>query len=276
VRSWVKITGCVLIIGFLGADFGLQTARVFAPQTSSVVQQQQTVDSERRTEAEKSPDYLAISTLLVLVFQAWIFYRQSLIMRRQADIAESQRELMSGQLSAATIAARAASDQIILARNQFNASHRPRLVIHSIHTLAPNETKALHGQPLRAEFAIVNAGTGSCEVEGSAVYLMHLRPTDNLHLPALQPNGIIPPRRFDVGATDNSIIVETDRGGWDRQFPLEMVIPNGKRPEFLTLCGWVAYSEASGSVRTTYFRRQHDDATDSFVASTRPDDEQTY
>jgi hypothetical protein len=212
----------------------------------------------------------------VLIFQAIIVLMQLVVSIWMALIYKRQTELMSGQRETAR-------QQVALARNEFIASHRPLLVIHSLRVLPRNE-----GEPLKVQFAVVNAGTGRCDVTGSAVYLGYLHETSRLYLPDLPRTDVISCRPYEVGATDNSIIVEADQDGWIDHDVIraEVEFTNGygnpaAEPEreqkiILHLGGWVAYREASGNTRTTYFHRIYDHATERFAASGDPDDEKTY
>ena len=84
---------------------------------------------------------------------------------------------------------KAIAESVALARNEFNASHRPQLVIHSVRLLPPVDGEPLDDQPLRAEFAVTNAGTGDAWVTGSAVHLEYL--FEQTHLPEAPENGVI-------------------------------------------------------------------------------------
>jgi hypothetical protein len=81
-----------------------------------------------------------------------------------------------------------------------------------------------------------------------------------------------------VGASNNSIIVESDRHGWlNHQNAVADRV--GKTPgaiKTLYLSGWIAYEEASRNARTTFFRRIWSHTTERFIPNADPDDEKTY
>ena len=182
-------------------------------------------------------------------------------------------------IDASEAAANAARDTVILARDEFHASQRPKLVIHSVRLL-PDLRK---DQPAEVEFAIVNAGTAECTVTGSAVHMEYAIPSDRQYLPNLRENGVITAQRFMVGARDefkvtggareNSFRADRDfKAGFGHPVPIS---PHDNE-RVLYLGGWVEYSEMGGSVRTTYFRRMLSIAGNHFTVTDDPDDEKTY
>lgn len=165
--------------------------------------------------------------------------------------------------------ARLTSDTIALTREDFLASHRPLLVVHSARVLEADQSKSPDDQPLRVEFGVINAGTSAATVTGSAVYLDILYPIDRPYLPR---NDRIWPRRYVVGATD-TITVETDRYGYGNFI--------GNRNKIPYLSGWIVYEDSRGHARTTYFCRQFNRFPESnidgrFVPVDDPDCEKTY
>jgi hypothetical protein len=138
--------------------------------------------------------------------------------------------------------------QLKLARDEFLASHRPLMVVHAIRLLDPDSSRPLHQQPLRVEFKVINAGTSAGVVTGSAVYLDVLRDPDLPYLPDLPRNGIIPARRYDVGASDGAVVPNTDARGADLFF--------GTTQTIAYLSGFVVYEDGQGRARTTFFCRQ--------------------
>jgi hypothetical protein len=74
------------------------------------------------------------------------------------------------------------SKQHALSRMQFLAAHRPELIT--------------------VEFGVINAGTATGNVTGSAVYLDYRWDEDRPYLPTLVKNDLIYPRPFLVGTTD--------------------------------------------------------------------------
>jgi hypothetical protein len=210
-----------------------------------------------------------------------------------AEAAEKSAYSADRTASAMEEAAHAMGKQALLLHQTYLATHRPLLVIHSIRLLRSDETIPPDQQPVTAEFAIVNAGTGKCKMTtGSAVYLQYLEPIDKPHLPSLVRNDIIPLRPFEVGATDNSIRVSSDEwGGLNhvhamgearerterlRQNPGIVTHGPWSPRKILYLHGWVVYDEDSGHTRTTYFRREYSHDAERFSPSADPDDEKTY
>ena len=229
--------------------------------------------ADRTRHDEQAPDKSKLTDwalLLVIFAQTVIYFCQSRIMKASLG---------------------ALIEQGKLGRDEFNASHRPLLAIHSLRVLPQIEGPPLDDQPLRVQFAVVNAGTGRCVVAGSAVYLQYLFEADKPYLPELARNDAIDPRPYEVGATDNSVIVETDRHGWLNHDAVSFAVhasavferenpglflgatPQGKT---LYLSGWVVYRETSGNSRTTYFRRRYQHTRERFATSDDPDDEKTY
>ena len=211
-------------------------------------------------------------TVGVIVFQSVVFRQQLILMRRQTHVSIRQ---------AATYARQAAimTDQIKLGREEFNASHRPNIEVHSVRLLPEESSPPTLQAPPVAEFAIVNAGTSGCTITGSAVDLGYYRPLYKPHLPALPRNDIIRPQPFGIGATDNSITVQSDRVSADHhgQAIFREAFPSD--PPYshtLYLSGWITYAEAGENVRTTYFRRRYNHQAERFVLTGDPDDEKTY
>ena len=144
--------------------------------------------------------------------------------------------------------------------------------------LPPVQDKPPNDQPLRVQFAVINAGTGSGWVTGSAVHLQYLFEFEKPHLPELLENGVIARRHYGVGASDNSVIVQSDRQGWlNHEEATADHLGESHRPvKTLYFSGWLTYGEASGHVRTTYFRRIWSYHEECFIPSADPDDEKTY
>jgi hypothetical protein len=168
--------------------------------------------------------------------------------------------------------ARLTGDTIALAREEFLASHRPLLVVHSARVLDADQSKSPDDQPLRVEFSVINAGTSAGTAMGSAVYLDVRYPIDRPYLPRLPRNDRISPRPYGVGATD-TITVETDRYGYGNFVGNPAKIPY--------LSGWIVYEDRRGHARTTYFCRQFNRFPGSnidgrFVPVDDPDCEKTY
>lgn len=164
--------------------------------------------------------------------------------------------------------AKLTDDTIKLARDEFLASHRPELKIHSVRFLEFKNSPPPDQQPARAKFSIVNAGTAAGAVTGSAVYLDCIYPIDRPRLPELVRNDFIPPRRFDVGATDTFEIATDDMGGANLL---------GNKDKVLYLSGWIVYEDGRGHARTTYFRREYlRDETLRFDLVVAPDENCTY
>jgi hypothetical protein len=165
------------------------------------------------------------------------------------------------------------SDIIGLTREEFPASHRPLLVVHSIRILETDPSKLPDDQPLRVQFGVINAGTSAGTVTGSAVYLDVTSRIDRRYLPEMVPNNIISLRRFDVGATDNRVEVTSDRYGYANFI--------GNRNKTPYLSGFIVYKDGRGHSRTTFFCRQFERFPESnidgrFVPVDDPDSERTY
>ena len=214
-------------------------------------------------------------------------------MDKNAEITKGTVNAMLDVATSTRDTAASMGEQALLMHQTYLAAHRPLLVIHSARLL-PSDSKAPPDQqPLKVEFAIINAGTGKCKkVTGSAVYLKYLYPIDKPHLPTLERNDVIPLRPFEVGATDNSISVTGDSlsgldhtaalgearfiEGYTRQSAPGADLGLRSPRKTLYLHGWVTYDEESGHTRTTYFRREYSHGTERFGPSADPDDEKTY
>jgi hypothetical protein len=182
-------------------------------------------------------------------------------------------------------AVREGGEALALARDEFNASHRPQIVVHSVRLVPPDIRLPVHQRtsvPV-AKFAIVNAGVGSCDITGAAVYLAYVRPAEKPYLPEMPPNDIISPRHLEVGATDNSITVvgvQSDEARFQEGYRTTTFGPgidNAVEPDhWLYLSGWIVYADTAGNTRTTYFRRMYCHRTERFIQTCDPDDEATY
>jgi hypothetical protein len=288
VKERWKIIGCVALIGLLGADIGLQTARIFAPTMSFWESRNDLINPQDGQRPQSNdPDYgnyaVGIATLITLIVQAVIFGKQARLMRRMTAIYRHQARTMGGQLEAATTAANTAAEQVELARKEFLASHRPQIVVHSIRLLPSNRGAPINERPLVAQFAIVNAGTSDCRIMGSAVYLAYSRPIDKPLLPNLHRNGVVIPQRFAVGATNNCIEVTaiiSDDEEFEAGFVGDAYNTGGNDAavsgHVLYINAWIAYCELSRSKRTTYFRRMYNPRVNRFVPTGDPEDEKTY
>jgi len=171
--------------------------------------------------------------------------------------------------------ARLTTEIIALTRQEFRASHRPLLVIHAIRIREFDQSRRPDDQPLRAEFAVINAGTSAGCVTGSAVHLEYLPQTDRPYLHLLQRNDVIRPGRFEVGASNNHIPVCSDQWGGLNHVG---AAASGK---ILYFCGWVVYKDERGYARTTYFCRQFSRFPGSnidgrFIPVDDPECEKTY
>lgn len=268
------------------SDYDYYEGRYFSPATScSFTIQQDATNDQSKAEPQKSSG-------IEQAFCAWAGQWLIKLMDDPIALFTLALTISTGLLWLETRRlAKGSIDAANLANKEFVASHRPLLVIHSV-ALAPlRQDLAPEKQPLRVEFAIVNAGTGVGTVTGSAVYLQCINFSDRLHLPKLSRNDIIAQRIYEVGATDNGASVESDIGEREdfAKATVEAVAFNfetkqnpagyyGRAFPGKTLCfhGWVAYADESANVRTTYFRRVFSFSLDRFIKTGDPDDENTY
>jgi hypothetical protein len=164
--------------------------------------------------------------------------------------------------------ARLTAETIALTRDEFLASHRPELVIHSVRLLDP---QGLTTDPLSVQFGIINAGRSAADITASAVFFDYCPPNMRPYLPELARNDAIPPRRVHVGASD-TIIAQCDEQRSDRH--MEYARMTGWE---LFLMGWVVYEDGRKDARTTFFCRQYRrDLGGRFVPGDDPDREKTY
>jgi hypothetical protein len=182
----------------------------------------------------------------------------------------------------------AMTDQTKLAREEFLASHRPLIVVHSVRLLQIDDARARDKNVPVVEFALVNAGTAGCDITGSRVLLAYSRIEFRPRIPDIERyRGVnkcaIHTGHFAVGATNNSVTVEAHPENSEHYKNAHFIQGFGattrasEEPDWpLYFSGWVAYREASGNTRTTYFSRVYDRHSDRFERTGDPDENATY
>ena len=202
---------------------------------------------------------IGIITFFIFVLQLIAFSLQACYMRRSyVEMRRTTRATIRATL--------AAQNALKLGRDEFIASHRPEMKIHSLRILPFESLIPPEKQLLRVEFIIINAGTGGATVTQSAVYLEY-RP-DPPYIPDLVKNGIIGQRHYPVGDV-NRMWVSADSSSREL---------HTNRPEgwFLYLSGWLDYEDGTGNTRSTFFCRKFDRALERFTPVDDPECNCTY
>ena len=158
-----------------------------------------------------------------------------------------------------------AKKEIGVLREQFFATHRPKLEVRFPRRLQERSGIPLNQQSITVEFSVINTGGSAATVIGSSVRLDWFYPDD---LPSPDALGgrddIIPIRNFGVSVRDRYTIKFNPPGGLVQTITDEL---NGKR---LYLLGYIVYADGRGSEfganRTTYFCRVADTETKLFTA----------
>jgi hypothetical protein len=150
---------------------------------------------------------------------------------------------------------------VTLARAEFVATHRPRLVVRFVNLIEEGEKRK------RAiEFTVVNVGLSNASIRGSSVNaeFLVLRETRNPH--TYPQNDLIAPRRFVPGATDRYTFTTIELVNADIN---ELQL--GVNSMYLRFYGYIVYEDDMGNSRTTFFARNYNVLSESFGAVDDPD-----
>lgn len=277
MREAYKVAGAVCILSLLAVNVGLEISRTFSvTPTQSVAPGEQGVHAESRTDAEKGPDYLAIATLVVLAFQAAIFYQQTRIMNRHAETTEKMRDVVSEQTAIASrqltligLQTDTLEKQKEIARQSHVATHRPRLAVRNVvirvEELAwPGRSDLKVGHLVRGHLYVVNKGGYEAEITNALIMIYR---TTAQHLPMERPyegkNGNTGPIATPLLAGQSISIPFNDDGPVNEGQPI--------RPR-LYVMGWIEYRDggydaATGTqlTRRTAFCREYELSSQRFV-----------
>lgn len=189
--------------------------------------------------------------VLVGIVQAFIFVLQLIVFGKQAT---RLRETVATAEDSADIARKS----VDLARDEFNATHRPKLIVRRI---APIEHED-NGYPIGVRYAVHNVGDGVATIVAMSEKIW--LPGDSINLPAIPP--------YDI-AIEQSIMLES--GDW-REF--RCITPVDDREELafrfgfgeakspinpatdadILFLGYIDYVDRLGRKRQTAFLRLFD------------------
>jgi len=153
-------------------------------------------------------------------------------------------------------------DAIQVARDEFNATHRPRFEMSFLRRVAEDAGRSLDNQPIAVQFRVENVGTGKGTIAGAAVVL------------DFYPDGLLP-QPDDLPRSDLMDHITFDKGaGWQftvRNPQLGSLIEIYEEGlQYLYLIGWIVYEDPLGP-QTTYFCRRYEGATNRFSRVTTSD-----
>ena len=121
-------------------------------------------------------------------------------------------------------------------------------------------------QFVAVDFSIVNAGTSTGSITGSAAYIGAFSSDEWLNPNDYERNQVIPNQRFLTGATNRYKVISNT-------VDLATAYANGDSQ--VRLFGYVVYEDDVGNPRTTYFCRLHDRDSDRFLRPENSDYDST-
>ena len=202
-------------------------------------------------------DFWTAGLVFVAVGQAIMFLIQLDFMRR--GMADTK------------LAADAAKESSDLARDEFNASHRPRLRVSNI-AVRPNNHPAvfedyfLPNHQIAGTFYVTNVGDGPALITGSHVRVFLTSIPLPMRLPYEGSHGDVSRYELESGATEISAFrseqIINDRTSHD-------ILHGGNQK--LYVMGWVTYEDRRGVPRKTMFCRKYDAAKQRFFPVDDPD-----
>jgi hypothetical protein len=216
MREGWKIAGTVALLALLGADIGLQVAFRFSPPFTEA---QQTIHPEGGQNAagagikDYSPLILGALTLIVLVFQTFIFNRQARIAQSQTRISARQTAAMNRQTAMMSAQTDLMIMQKEIARRTFIAAHRPRMHVQFIDS--PHITT---GNKPTATIRVINIGGSDAKVIGIGIAWFR-RSSDGAEInawnaipqPLPQGEQVVPPgKQLDIGVDGSTPLSEAD------------------------------------------------------------------
>ena len=205
----------------------------------------------------------------VALGQAGMFFFQLRLMREGMDDTRAAVIAAKDAAAAAGEQTRLTRESTDLSRDEFIASHRPLLIIHSINLLGFADDKPPDEQPLRASFVVINAGTGTGTILSSALYLEYAESIDAPWRQRAQLNDIIKRQRYPVGSAITARITGDEWSGLHH-------VNRELTPKNLYFFGWILYADERHNQRTGYFCRMYDPKAERFMAIDDPEANQTY
>jgi hypothetical protein len=164
-------------------------------------------------------------------------------------------------------------DSLHLAKEEFIATHRPRLIVRSV-TLLPPRHPSLPiepGEPIQIEWAVVNVGNTPAKIiEGNATHLVGGQ-SFNARTPySSERNNMTGIALIPGGAY--TFVLQAD--GVDVQNPAQLdIISRGGM--VIYFFGFIMYQDDIGNVRRTAFCRRYDPIVGRFRLVDDPDYEYT-
>jgi hypothetical protein len=149
----------------------------------------------------------------------------------------------------------AGEGQLLLARDEFLSTHRPRLRVRSVSKVGGSPTN-----PITVKLTVVNAGDSTAQLIGSSVLIDFFSGWPPLDF---EGESVATPRRFLPGASDTYLATSARKG---------LIIRSelNKRQE-LFVYGYFVYRDDLGTSRTTAFCRRWDAAGNRFCRIDDPD-----
>jgi hypothetical protein len=163
--------------------------------------------------------------------------------------------------------ARLTRQAINLSREEFNATHRPRLIIHFIRRFVEHPDHPASAQSIAIRFRIMNIGTGDAVVVGSRLRVDHYMPYEWPFPDDLVGANFFAGQRFKVGVAREEIIrsdIHSDQH--------QAVGVSGS----LYFIGWIVYKDTMGNPITTYFCREYQSMSGRFIPAKNCDWENAH
>jgi hypothetical protein len=261
-----------------------------------------TIDRKLAFETQRIADYTrdltAITAFLffIAVIQAGLFFWQLLLLRhgaRDATVAADAAKLAS---EAAVEQAKLMGLQLDLvekqhgvARHQFFAANRPRLIVHFVRRIIEHSDTPTDEQAIAVEFRLMNVGTSDASVSESRIAVARFIPglwphPDELVGEDLIPRPIENRRPFPVGTSNSFIARSTVSEGLIDRMEIEaedrliqLLEDSGAETSGrLYLIGWIVYEDRLQNPLTLYFCREYDRKTGRFTPARDCDWEERY
>jgi len=167
--------------------------------------------------------------------------------------------------------ARAITEQVRLARAEFNATHRPQIMVHGFDL--SHEYRGDEGEAISADFVVVNKGTTDAileDISGIIFAARHLRPGNEMR--SLGHKGHV----LTSGETLKGIGIDgTPASAHAAQ--IEFAHGYGETPRRILWCvGKIIYADRQGRKRETGFCRRYDPEGHRWLQEPNSDYEYSY
>lgn len=196
---------------------------------------------------------IALGTVaLAIVTSILVYYTRGLLVEAKKQFPHFMKNVEAGAKSAD-----AAKEGVELARDEFHAAHRPRLIVRRVRELI--EDKDVVG----VEYSIYNIGDAKGKLIAVSSRIWLIAEQDNL--PPVPPYN--PPEPLETIIEPGAHILIKARVPDSDQEALGMqygFYGDTKGPGPLLLLGYIDYSDTRGAKRETAFLRQFDFATKRF------------